>query len=69
MNNENKNTMKNFTNRRDAILEVANIDNKTDLVLFMGRMVSTMKAGVLSTLDCDMIADELQVQLNHTNEV
>ena len=51
--------MKNFKNRRDAILEVATLENKSDVLNFMGRMVSTMKARTLSTLDCEMIADEL----------
>jgi len=55
--------MKNFTNRRDAILEVATINNNSDCLLFMGRMVSTMQAGVLSKTDCYMIADELRIQL------
>jgi len=65
INNENKNKMKNFKNRRDAILEVATLENKSDVLNFMGRMVSTMKAHTLSTLDCEMIADELRIQLNN----
>jgi len=57
--------MENFKNRRDAILEVATLENKSDVLIFMGRMVSTMKARTLSTLDCEMIADELRIQLNN----
>tara|TARA_B100000497_G_scaffold93434_1_gene104524 strand:+ start:286 stop:465 length:180 start_codon:yes stop_codon:yes gene_type:complete len=49
-----------FTNRRDALLEISTLNNKIDLAIFMGRMVKTMKAKILSELDCDMIADELQ---------
>ena len=61
--------MRNFNNRRDALLEVATIKNDTEVVIFVGRMVSTMKAGILSTLDCDMIAEELRTQLSHINRV
>ena len=53
-------TMTTFTNRRDALLEISTLNNKIDLAIFMGRMVKTMKAKILSELDCDMIADELQ---------
>ena len=51
--------MTTFTNRRDAILEVHTLENKSDLLIFMGRMVKTMEQNILSKLDCDMIADEL----------
>jgi hypothetical protein len=53
-------TMTTFKNRRDAILEISTLNSQIDLAIFMGRMVKTMKAKILSQLDCDMIADELQ---------
>ena len=52
--------MENFKNRRDAILETATIDSESDKLIFMARMVKTMKAGTLSKLDCDMIADSFE---------
>ena len=53
-------TVKTFKNRRDAILEISTLNSQIDLAIFMGRMVKTMKSKILSQLDCDMIADELQ---------
>ena len=57
--------MTTFTNRREAILEVHTLENKSDLLMFMGRMVETMKQNILSKLDCDMIADELSNNTTH----
>ena len=53
-------TLITFKNRRDAILEISTLNSQIDLAIFMGRMVKTMKSKILSQLDCDMIADELQ---------
>ena len=53
-------TMTTFKNSRDAILEISTLNSQIDLAIFMGRMVKTMKSKILSQLDCDMIADELQ---------
>ena len=57
--------MTTFKNRRDAILEVHTLENKIDLIIFMGRMIKTMKQNILSKLDCDMIADELSNNTTH----
>ena len=57
--------MKTFKNRRDAILEISTLNSQIDLAIFMGRMVKTMKSKILSQLDCDMIADELQKNLKY----
>ena len=57
--------MKTFKNRRDAILEITTLNSQIDLAIFMGRMVKTMKSKILSQLDCDMIADELQKNLKY----
>ncbi len=57
--------MKTFKNRRDAILEISTLNSQIDLAIFMGRMVKTMKSKILSQLDCDMIADELQNNLKY----
>ena len=57
--------MKTFKNRRDAILEISTLNSQIDLAIFMGRMVKTMKSNILSQLDCDMIADELQKNLKY----
>lgn len=59
--------MKTFKNRREAILEITTIENKSDLVIFMGKMVETMKAGILSKNDCEMIADELKQNYKYFN--
>lgn len=59
--------MKTFKNRREAILEITTIENKSDLVIFMGKMVETMKAGILSKNDCEMIADELKKNYKYFN--
>jgi len=57
--------MTTFKNRRDAILEISTLNSQIDLAIFMGRMVKTMKSNILSQLDCDMIADELQKNLKY----
>ena len=57
--------MTTFKNRRDAILEISTLNSQIDLAIFMGRMVKTMKSKILSQLDCDMIADELQKNLKY----
>ena len=54
-----------FKNRRDAILEIHSLEDKSDLLIFMGRMVQTMKQNILSKLDCNMIADELSKNTKH----
>lgn len=65
--------MENFKNRRDALLEIATIENKTDLLQFMGRMVTTMDCRdwdgkrLLTKSDCEAIAHELQQQWGHFN--
>jgi hypothetical protein len=65
MENETKNIqMEIFKNRRDAILEICTLNNESDLIIFMGRMVKTMQSNVLTNLDCDMIADELSMRFN-----
>ena len=65
MENKTKNIqMEIFKNRRDAILEICTLNNESDLIIFMGRMVKTMQSNVLTNLDCGMIAEELSMRFN-----
>ena len=54
-----------FTSRRKAILAIYEIENKSDLIIFMGKMVKTINLNILSDLDRNMIADELSKNTRH----
>jgi hypothetical protein len=57
--------MKVFTSRREAILAIYEIENKSDLIIFMGKMVKTINLNILSDLDRSMVADELSKNTRH----